>query len=246
MILIDDREGSKDLADLLDDALLVRLDFGDAMFQGNNSSGVVDIGVERKTISDLINSISTGRLSGHQLPGLIKCYHRVYLIVEGEWRGNRISGNIEVPRRGGWVELNHGKRIFKWQDIWGYLTTLGVMTGVVVRESHNLSSTARIITQLHTWWTKPWKAHRGHLTIYNPSPPHAILTPLTDKEKQIMSTAATFPGIKWERALGLLDKFSSMEAMFRASEEEWREVPGIGKVVARRVWEALHDEDIPY
>ena len=71
------------MADLIKDSIIVRMDYGDAMVTGNGPCGQVDIGIERKRIGDLVNSITTGRLSGHQLPGLLAQYYKVYIIVEG-------------------------------------------------------------------------------------------------------------------------------------------------------------------
>ena len=37
-------------------------------------------------LPDLVSSLRTGRLSGHQLPGLVSSFDFSYLLVEGTWR----------------------------------------------------------------------------------------------------------------------------------------------------------------
>ena len=97
MILLDDRTGSGELLPLFRpyDAPveLARLDFGDACWLGNGATGPELVGVERKTIHDLVSSMRSKRLSGYQLPGLLRTYDWVYLLVEGVWRcGGRGEG----------------------------------------------------------------------------------------------------------------------------------------------------------
>lgn len=238
MIYIDDRTGSKELADLIENAVLVHLDFGDAMFSGCGPDGEVQIGVERKAIGDLINSIASGRLSGHQLPGLLETYFKTYLFVEGVCQENPASGELEVLRGTKWTHLNRGGRKFAYKDVWAYLTTLEAMTGIVVRNTVNMLQTASQIEWLKAWWSKPWDKHRGHLQIHKVPPRFATLKPT--KPSLLKQIAADLPNIGWERATAVEKQFGSVRRMFEASEEEWREVEGIGKLTSRKVWEALH------
>src|SRR3989304_2010126 len=143
MVLVDDRVGSAGLADLLKDAILTTLEYGDCAFSGNGPNGIIKIGVERKAISDLIQSINSGRLSGHQLPGLLETYDRVYLLVEGQWRGNRKDGIVEVFRHGKFKPL--GASRFTSKRIWGYLTALNASTGITVFVTSDMVETTLVI-----------------------------------------------------------------------------------------------------
>src|ERR1035437_8002080 len=103
MILVDLRIGSKYLLAPLKaagfEAQLVELEFGDIAFEGKGPNGTtLNIGVELKVLGDLVNSLRTGRLAGHQLPGLLKTYDYAWLLVEGEWRANA-AGQVTTQKR---------------------------------------------------------------------------------------------------------------------------------------------------
>lgn len=214
------------------------LEYGDISFSGNGPEGEVQIGIERKVIGDLINSISTGRLSGHQLPGLLSTYYKVYIIMEGMCREDG-NGELEVYQHHKWVHLSRGKRKFAYRDVWSYLTTLETFTGVVVRSTANMVETANQIEYLSYWWSKPWLKHKGHLQIHKSTPPSALLRP--GKASLIRRMASELMGVGWERATAVEKHFGSVSKMFVAREEEWRKVEGFGKLTARKVYEALHE-----
>ena len=114
MIQIDERTGSAELQSLFPPGvptIVGRLEFGDFAFLGNGPEDEpVSIGVERKGIRDLLNSMVTGRLVGHQLIGLVNNYHYVYIVVEGLWRFNPTDGMMEEHSNGGWVPIQLGSR----------------------------------------------------------------------------------------------------------------------------------------
>ena len=68
-----------------------QLEFGDLFWVGRGEKGAsLSIGVEHKTVTDLVNSLRTARLQGHQLPGMRAAlegekplYDVAYLIIEG-------------------------------------------------------------------------------------------------------------------------------------------------------------------
>ena len=239
IILIDDRVGSKELADLIPDSVLTTLEYGDAAFSGfgpYGPNGIMAIGVERKVIGDLIQSISSGRLSGHQLPGLLEAYHKVYLIVEGMWKGNRKDGTIEVFRHGKFKPL--GSSRFTSKRVWGYLTTLNAATGISVYITTDMCETALLIKELEYWWNQPWEKHKSHLMINKMMPPSAYLKP--GKPSLLRRIAIELPLIGYERVSEVEKHFKSISEMINASEGEWLKIPGIGKITAKSIVEKLH------
>ena len=73
MILIDPREGSKDLLPLMPLGLahLSALPYTDACWNGLGPGGAaVIVGVERKRVGDMLACLKDGRFVGHQLPGM--------------------------------------------------------------------------------------------------------------------------------------------------------------------------------
>jgi ERCC4-type nuclease len=205
-IFIDSRKGSAELIDLFSDALLVKLEFGDCAFEGNGPQGRIQIGIERKRCGDLIQSISSGRLSGHQLPGLLETYYKVYLIVEGIWRANRKDGTVEVFRHGKFKPL--GSSRFTSKRIWGYLTALNASTGVEVFITPTIEETALVIEELEHWWNQPWEKHVSHLMVNKLSPPSAYLRP--GRPSLIRRIALELPGIGYDRVVEVEKKFKTV------------------------------------
>ena len=237
MVLVDSRTGSKEFVDLIKDSILVELEFGDFAFMGNGPTGEIKIGVERKTINDLIQSINSGRLSGHQLPGLLEIYGRIYLVCEGIWRASRKDGTVEVFRHGKFKPL--GSSRFTSKRIWGYLTALNASTGVTVFITTDMSETALVIEELEHWWNQPWERHRSHTMINRIDPPSPYLKP--GKPSQFRRMVSQIDGIGFEKLIEVEKKFkNSARKMFEASVDEWMEVGGIGKITAKKVWEFLH------
>src|ERR1035437_1042749 len=110
MILVDRRIGSNDLLAPLKAARfevqLVELEVGDIAFEGKGPNGTtLNVGVELKVLGDRINSLRTGRLAGHQLPGLLKPYDYAWLLVEGQWRANAAGPVTTQKRRGLWAAV---------------------------------------------------------------------------------------------------------------------------------------------
>lgn len=241
MIYIDDREGSKELHPrflMKYSPVLVRLDYADAAFEGKGPDGNVDIGVERKVIGDLLSSISTGRLSGHQVPGLVNEYYRVYLIVEGYWRAGD-SGIIEIKSGSRWNLIRHGRR-YRYKDVLSYLSTLETMAGITVRFTHTITETIATIQSLYDWWQKAWDTHKAHMQISKPPPRAMYLNP--NGPSLLRRVAVELPGIGYERVKYVEAVFHTVEEMVMATREDWQNVPGIGKVTAGNVFKALRGE----
>lgn len=247
MILLDPRVGSKHLAEHFD-ALslpyeLTHLEYGDAAFLGEGEEGTVSVGIELKNISDLVNSMASGRLTGHQLPGLLDRYGaNVWLIVEGEWRVSSGSGLLETRHRvGRWSPLSLGRRPIFLADVENFLTTLEVQAGVHIRRTPDPRSTAQTIGRLHGWWSRPYGSHSSLKTIHRPSVPMRLTT--TDAvTAQIQRLAVGLPGVGYERSWAIADYFLSPVGMALAGSTEWMKVPGIGKTGADNIVRAWHTE----
>lgn len=106
LILIDSRVGSADLIDYppLNSPHLTQLctlDSADVCFTGfgPNEQRIL-IGIEVKSIPDLLASRRNGRLFGTQIPKMCKGYQRSYFILYGGYRCNDLGQlEIESPNR---------------------------------------------------------------------------------------------------------------------------------------------------
>ena len=238
MVQVDKRQGSGELFPLFPkgEAELAHLEFGDLAFTGNgpNESEWM-IGVERKRINDMVSSMATGRLSGHQLIGMTNSYHVVYLVVEGIVRGNPRTGVMEMRLDNGfWVPIKHGRRVYQIKDIWMYCNTLEMKSGVHVKWLHSPCETAKWVLAMQRWWTwKKWEDHHGHLM------PHEETTACLTQHSLVRRMAAQLNNVGWERAAEIDKRIGSVEGMLGMSVKDWQKIPGIGKGIATTVWQEL-------
>ena len=206
--------------------------------------GKIQIGVERKTWGDLINSFRSGRLVGHQIIGLLENYQKVYLICEGIIRENKKSGVIEEWRHGKWKKVDYSeseraRQRFAYVPVKKHLITLANKLGVEWHETADMVETARMIEVLHEWWSEPWESHKSHVQHFVNNQT-ALLRPT--KPSWPVSFANNFPcRVGWQKAVAIEKHFGSVPRMIEADEGEWRKVDGIGKVLARNIWRALHE-----
>jgi ERCC4-type nuclease len=243
MIRIDRRIGSGHLLPLLRDmgvpAQITKLDYGDAAFEGRGpDERVVPIGIEVKTVRDFLSSLLDGRLMGHQLPGLLANYEHVWLILQTDiWFRVGPDGAYEQRKgKGVWEPVLLSGRGLCWRDVSGVLSTLEIKGGLHIRQTPNKELTARTIAGLYHWWTsKAYEQHRSHLALHEVPDSQIHLS----DPSQVTKFAATLPGVGWERAHAIGRCFVTPREMFEADEQAWREVPGIGKVLAARIVEAL-------
>lgn len=177
MILVDKREGSRQLIDPLSHAGLevseTILPYGDLTFTGLGEGGVpVQIGIEFKTINEIVGSTREGRFTGVQLPGLTgeeKVYDYAWLLVEGRWAHNR-HGRVIVPkRRRGRAETWEALHGISAAELESRINTYHFNGGCDVRFSNDRRDTVRFIAAQYRWWTdKSLDHHVSHLQIHRP------------------------------------------------------------------------------
>jgi len=244
MILVDRRVGSADLHPLLKAAgfpsRITTLKYGDASFFGRGADDLpVPVGIERKRLSDLLSSITSRRLVGHQLPGLVSSYERVYLLVEGVYRP-AADGLLEELRRGGWYPT---RCRITYQQMEGFLITLRERSAIRVHRTSSARETALFLGHLFAWWQKPWSKHSAHLSLpeaaddRNPADPVLLCRPTL-----LRKMAAVLPGVGWRRSLLVAREFQSIAAMLSAPEAAWRGIQGIPPAIGSRVFRALHSK----
>jgi len=171
VILIDDRVGAVELDKHLKQPHRVsRLEYADAWFAGNGPAGPVTVGIERKRFRDLMDSISSGRLSGHQLIGLQNSYDYIYLLVEGIFKIGK-DGYLRRPKGKSWIVVQLGDRPLTCNYLYNYLNTLSIFARVIVQFTPSIRVSGLWLDSLYTWWSKPWKDHKSHMQFYAERPP---------------------------------------------------------------------------
>ena len=236
MILIDDRTGSAELAPFIKTpTAITRLEYGDFSFVGNGPDGPVVVGVERKTVMDLVSSIASGRLSGHQMVGLIEDYDWVYLIVEGQWKADYRTGVLyRLNNNNRWVKVRLGRRVFKAFGIYNFLNTVRVMCDIIIVKVNDMHETALWLDGTYKWWDKPWEMHKSH-SQFQVRQKHASLV----KPSLTTRIAKEFSGVGWDKAIAVGDLFNSPLELAQATVDELMRVPGIGKVLAHTMYKEV-------
>lgn len=216
---------------------LTRLDFGDAAFVGNGPDGDTSVAIEIKEVHDALSCIGDGRFAGHQLPGLLSVYDRVWLVVEGRFYPEFSTGLLraETGNRGRSKELFLGSRRTMYRDLDHWLTSMEVRAGLRLRRTRDRRETARVIADLWGWFQKDWSEHKSHLALHEETPDRAIFV----RPSLLRKVAAQLEGVGWQKSQMVAQKFKTVENMMNASVEQWKEIPGIGKVLAERCYASL-------
>jgi len=241
MITVDKRKGSAELNPGFPPGMsrLGHLEYADFSSTGLGPNGDPWlIGIERKQIRDLLSSITTGRLAGHQLIGLINSYNVVYLIVEGLFRPGPETGVLEIRIGKSWEELELGKQKWMMRGVWNYLNTLTTKCGVHWVKTFNKNETVQYVMSLYEWWNdKEWEEHRSHLAMQQPDTV-AILAPHSFESR----VANQLKGVGWKRAEEIGNSFDSVGTMCHATLEDWVAIPGIGKKLSQSIADELKGE----
>lgn len=262
MLIIDRSVGSKDLAShpllqpisVLDDLVSAG---GDIVFSGNGPHGDVTFAIELKSVGDLLKSMISGRLQGidGQIPKMMKSYDVNYLLIYGEYKllPDSLSGLVyrDDPCKG-WRQAN---RPYSYLE--SFLMGL-TDAGIRVHRVLDIESAVGWILACHNRYSRPWDSHKIFRVLQKHPPPVKVLKSsnafvesvldsarkedLSVEVKQIMKTASSFDNVSYERALRIAQRFRSVKDMINATFDEWMEVKGIGKVIARQMVETMKRE----
>lgn len=240
MILLDPRIGSGELLPYFQpygvEVEVQHLDYGDCCWWGQGHDGPVLVSAERKIITDLIASMRSNRLSGHQLPGLLDTYAFTYILIEGNWRSGE-GGAIEIPTRGGWIPLRVGSRSVLFREVDHYLATLDHRVGLSILHSSNKEQTVAQIVSRYHWWQKDWYKHDSFEAIYAPYETARQSRRGTFVQRKVGAVelvASQFPGVS-KKAFGFGKVFGSVQELVNAKIEELEKVEGIGKKGAKAI-----------
>ena len=246
MITIDSRTGSKELLPLMPPGLakLGRLDAADFCWCGWGPGTLWRIGVERKTVSDLLGSMTSGRLAGEQLPKLLASYNVVYLLVEGMYRSGQ-AGLLKWrdDAKGKWETGQHGNgRGYLYKAVENFLNTLR-MSGLQITNTYDMQHTAVWLRSTHDWWQKEWEEHQSHSIQYQKRDVFQITEP-TVLRKVVDDT----PGLGYKKGWAVARHFRSAKEFVNTdvgtlAEIEYRGKGGkmkkIGQATAQKALDAL-------
>lgn len=242
-IQVDGRIGSLHYLELLRarglPAEVAVLPFGDISFLGAGPQGrPVTVGIEVKTVGDLLRCIADGRFAGGQLTGMQACYEQPWLLVEGPYRP-AANGDLEVPTgRGTWGSVAWGRRVWLYRQVEQWLLTMRIRGGMQVVRCYQPTETVAFLHSLYSWWTQGLESHVSHCAFNDSG---VFVDPISRlRITHVAEIARTFEGIGDEKALVIGERFLTPEAFFNATEAELQEVAGVGKKLASDIWRELH------
>jgi ERCC4-type nuclease len=242
VILVDFREDSKNKGsnglwdDLKKTSLPIqqdKLDGGDLMFLGRGPGGSeVTVGLEFKKLRDLLSSIRSKRLQGHQLHEL-QVYDFRFIAVEGAWK----SLDGQVAMRNGYKDWTPVAGSFSAAELDKSLLGLVLRGGIhYVKETTTRKETVEWISSLYRNFTDvAWDDHTSHLGLYRPQ---GLTRP-----SAFCNFIAGVPGIGLKRAKAVERFFHKHPRRAVAARGDvWQEIEGIGPKLAEQVDRFLEGE----
>lgn len=206
------------------------LDFGDAVFEGRGPEGPIGIGIERKTLSDILQSIDDARLGGHQLVGMRHEYQVRVLLVEGHWKAHDPDGLLMESYNG----INYGYARYRTQRVmyaklYRYLISVS-LSGVLVSHARDLWHTAYNICEYYHYFQKPWLAHTSLREI------HKLAIPmLSGRPSLVRKWANAIDGVGVKHSEGATRVFKTPIQLATSDEMQWLRIPGVGIPTAQRI-----------
>lgn len=241
MILIDSRVGSRELLPWVQrvgvTSQLGQLEYGDAAFEGNGPDGRVCIGIERKTLGDMLTCIDDARYSAHQRPGMLAMYQKSILMIEGVWKPESSTGYLmECVAQLTWRPYRYRARMVMYNKLFRYLLTIQ-LGGTVVIFTRDLEHTAFNICECFHYFSKRWEDHTSLMEVQKLNIPE-----LRGKPSLVRRWASDLEGIGVKHSLEAEKIFKTPYKLAQSSEVDWLKIPGVGAKLARRLFKEIHGE----
>jgi ERCC4-type nuclease len=243
-LYVDPRIGSDDLVPLLTPfglpVLRKQLSCGDVFFTGHGPDrSTVMVGVERKRLGDALQCMQDGRLTRKQIPGMLEEYNFSWLLIEDAIRPGD-NGYLQVKKVKSyssgktyefWVDaiFNKGRKLY-YGDFMKWLFSIQMGSGLRLAITSDASETASWIIALYQYFQKPFEDHKTFRAFDESGTPPLVIPTTAMKVAKDLAV-----GIGWEKAISAAEHFRTAQAVVNATVEEWLEVDGIGKELAKRL-----------
>lgn len=246
MIYIDKRKGSGELRHhfpLAYKTKVIEMPAADFKFRGLGPGDKnIWIGVERKALGDMIQSMRDGRLAGFQLPKIMIAFQYRFIVIEGNYTIDK-AGFIGVWRKGrGQVPFTLGRspNYFRYAELDKFCQTITQLTGTVILRSGNKAETVAIVCNRYDWFQKSWEKHESLRVTYKAAPPPRRIR----RPGPVARFAAELTSIKWVLADRVALEFGSVLEMVSAPVARWERIEGIGEIKAHQAWAELRGEKV--
>jgi ERCC4-type nuclease len=244
IILVDGRTGSKELIPYLQRISVnvkieqATLEYGDACFEGNGPMGRIAIGIERKTLSDLLNCVDDARYSAHQRPGMMAMYQFSILMVEGVWKQDSVTGYLmECVRTLEWRPFRYRTQMVRYSKLFRYLLSLQV-AGTTVITTRDMEQTAYNILECYHWFSKRWEDHTSLLETQKLNMPS-----LNGRPTLVRRWASELDGVGVKLGMEAEKRFKTAYDLSQSDESDWVKIEGIGAKLARSIIQQIHNTE---
>lgn len=222
----------------------IYMEFGDAAFEGQGPVGTTLIGIERKTLHDMLDCIDTARYNQQRL-GMAKMYpHVSILVIEGLWKaredgilmeGFRDHEAERQLRQAGktrevisWADLKQAGGKVLYSKLYRYLNSVS-HGGVIVKFTRDLNHTAFNICEDFHYYQKRWNDHKSLRDIHIPQLPSLRIRPSLRR-----LWAFHCPGVGTVGSEAAEKYFPTAHKLAIADEVEWVRA-GIGAKAAQEI-----------
>jgi ERCC4-type nuclease len=207
------------------------LEYGDACFEGNGPDDTsMTIGIERKTVGDMLNCIEDARYVAHQRPGMLAMYRFNFLIVEGIWKPEIDTGYmLELVGAMNWRPYRNRAFIVRYDKLFRYLISVQ-LAGTPVIMTRDLDHTAFNLVSMYRYFQKKWEDHTSLTEVQKLN-----IATLAGKPSLVRRWAEELEGVGGKIGQAAAQIFDTPLALAQADEEQWIKVPGVGAKLARAI-----------
>ena len=203
----------------------------DLAWEGRGEKGVpVMVGVEFKKLGELVQSLRTQRLQGHQLLKMRDNFQFCYLLIEGELRYDKAG---KLLKRCGPRQFRPLPGAMAVQELLKRVHVLHLRGGLTPIWVRNRSDTLVQLAALYRVWTdKDLDQHDSHIAIYQAP----ALAPISE----FRGFFSRIAGLGIRKTLPVEKHFhGSIRRAVNAPRSEWLKVDGIGEVLATHIENVL-------
>ena len=235
MLLVDTRAGSCELLQPLrkmglpvEEGVNIPADIA---FEGRGEGGIsVNIGIEYKKLPELVQSLRTQRLQGHQLIKMRDNFEFCYLLVEGELHYDT-KGMLQ--KRSGRYEFRALPGRMSVSELYKRLCVLHLRGGLNYIFVKTRTDSLQWISAVYRAWTDcNLDQHQSHIAIYQ-APTLAAIS-------EFRGFFSRIAGLGIRKTLPVEKHFQgSIRRAVNAPRSEWLKIDGIGEVLATHIENVL-------
>lgn len=139
---------------------------------------------------------------------------------------------MEVRRGKSWSPYTATGKEFDYNRFMDYLNEIYWLGGVQVITTHSTKQSVEAIVSVYRVLSKPPEGHRILDKFYSAPIPKVSLLGVPSLIERM---AKELPGVEWKRSKAIAARFVTVRRMARATEEEWLDVPMIGRGILDRI-----------